>query len=473
MCLRSLYLLSSDLILSLMKNRRTNYVCQSCGYESARWAGKCPSCGSWNTLVEEIFTPKKKNRASRGRREGAAPISIADVPLASEMRASTHLPELDRVLGGGIVPGSVILVGGDPGIGKSTLMMQMASALRDRVVLYITGEESIQQIKLRAERLEVKPSERVLLLAETNLDILDELLRRTEPDVVVVDSIQTMYHPGFESAPGTVSQVREATAFFSRLAKARNIPMFLVGHVTKEGFLAGPKVVEHMVDTVVQFEGERHHSYRILRAMKNRFGSTNEIGIFEMHDGGLKEVENPSQAFLAERTARTSGSTVVAGMEGSRPLLVEVQALLAPTSYGVPQRTATGFDSRRLQMLLAVLEKRAGLHLGQFDIFVNVAGGIRLDEPAADLGMAVAIVSSLKEKAVDPRAVVIGELGLGGEIRSVHHLDQRIGEASKLGFSRMVVPPRNLRTRHSAGNSEIIEVETIEGALEVLLGFEL
>ena len=346
----------------------------------------------------------------------------------------------------------------------------MASAISEKVVLYITGEESVRQIKLRAERLDVQPSGNLLLLAETNLDVLDPLLQNANPDLVIVDSIQTMYQPLLESAPGTVSQVREATGFFARHAKVRNIPMFLVGHVTKEGVVAGPKVIEHMVDTVLQFEGERQYAYRILRAMKNRFGSTNEIGIFEMHDGGLREVSNPSQVFLAERRYGTSGSTVVATLEGTRPLLVEVQALVAPTSYGVPQRTATGFDTRRLQMLLAVLEKRAGLHVGQFDVFVNVAGGIRIDEPAADLGMAVAIVSSLKDVPVDSQAVVIGEVGLGGEIRTIHQVEKRIAEAAKLGFERIVIPRNNLRGRSTTDRAEILEVDSLGGALDILMG---
>jgi DNA repair protein RadA/Sms len=346
----------------------------------------------------------------------------------------------------------------------------MACAVPEQTVLYITGEESVQQIKLRSDRLEVRPSRNLLLLAETNLEVIEAVMEKQLPDVVIVDSIQTMAHPSLESAPGTVSQVREATSFFSRIAKSRNVPAFLVGHVTKEGVIAGPKVIEHMVDTLLQFEGERHYAYRILRAMKNRFGSTNEIGIFEMHDGGLKEVDNPSQAFLAERKYGTSGSTVVAGMEGTRPLLLEVQALVAPTSYGVPQRTATGFDSRRLQMLLAVLEKRVGLRVGAFDVFVNVAGGVRVEEPAADLGMAVAIVSSLKDIPADSQAVVVGEVGLGGEIRTVHQVDRRAAEASKLGFTRIILPKNNLRARSLEGSMEIVEVETVEQAISALLG---
>jgi len=451
-----------------MAKTHSKYVCQSCGYESARWIGKCPSCGGWNTLLEELVQKVKPHRAKPGR--GNVPVPITEVEALGEPRVSTQIPELDRVLGGGIVAGSVVLVGGDPGIGKSTLMMQMASALPDRVVLYVTGEESPQQIRLRADRLDAAPSKNLLLLAETNLDTLDEILRTAEPDIVIVDSIQTMVHPGFESAPGTVSQVREATAFFARFARARNVPLFLVGHVTKEGVIAGPKVIEHMVDTVLQFEGERNYAYRILRAMKNRFGSTNEIGIFEMHDGGLREVEDPSRVFLSERSAGASGSAVVAGMEGTRPLLLEVQALVAPASYGVPQRSATGFDARRLQMLLAVLERRAGIRVGQYDVFVNVAGGIRVDEPAADLGMAVAIASSLKDLPVDARAVVVGEVGLGGEIRSIHQVEKRIAEAAKLGFSRIILPRGTIRGKALPAGIEGIQVETIDRALEVLLG---
>ncbi len=454
-----------------MVKMHSRYVCQTCGYESARWAGKCPNCSSWNSFVEERTVPKSAGKVGRkGGRTQAAPVPITEVDVAPEPRIPTRIPELDRVLGGGIIPGSVVLVGGDPGIGKSTLMVQMACALADRVVLYITGEESVQQIRLRAERLEARPSKNLLLLAETSIEILDEILKKATPDLVIVDSIQTMMHPDFESAPGTVSQVREATAFFARLARSRGVPFFLVGHVTKEGVIAGPRVIEHMVDTVLQFEGERQYAFRVLRAMKNRFGSTNEIGVFEMHDGGLREVENPSKVFLLERSTGSSGSAVVAAMEGSRPLLLEVQALVAPTSYGVPQRSATGFDARRLQMLLAVLEKRVGLHLGQYDVFVNVAGGIRVDEPAADLGMAVAIVSSLKDLPVDSGSVAIGEVGLGGEIRSIRHMDKRIAEAGKLGFVRAVVPPDTLRGRPLSPAVEVLHVETIDRALDALLG---
>lgn len=453
-----------------MKKSRSKFVCQACAYESPRWIGKCPNCGEWNSFVEELIVPKSKTSRAPGSGLHAGPVSIAEVSSLPESRVSTGIAELDRVLGGGIVPGSVVLVGGDPGIGKSTLMMQMAAGLHSMSILYITGEESVNQIKLRAERMDIPPSPGLLLLAETNLEVIETHLDHVKPALVIVDSIQTMFRSDLESAPGTVSQVRESTSTFIRFAKSREIPVFLVGHVTKEGAIAGPKVIEHMVDTVLQFEGERHYAYRILRAMKNRFGSTNEIGIFEMQESGLREVLNPSQVFLAQRRQGASGSSVVAGMEGTRPLLLEVQALVAPTSYGVPQRTATGFDARRLQMLLAVLEKRVGLHLGQYDVFVNVAGGVRIDEPAADLGMAVAIVSSLKDIPVDSQSVVIGEVGLGGEIRRIHQAEKRVAEAVKLGFKRLVLPSDTRANVRLPGDVELIEVETLDQAIDALIG---
>jgi DNA repair protein RadA/Sms len=435
-----------------------------------RWVGKCPACGEWNTFVEEAVPAGPRTRKPTVVARESAPVPIAEVTISAEPRFSSMVPELDRVLGGGIVPGSVILVGGDPGIGKSTLMLQMAASLVGKVVLYVSGEESAGQIKLRAQRLSMDGVPHVLLMNETNLDTIESVVLGTPPELLIVDSIQTMYRPDMESAPGTVSQVREATSALMRIAKQKEIAVFLVGHVTKEGVIAGPKVVEHIVDTVLQFEGERHYVYRILRAMKNRFGSTNEIGIFEMHDRGLREVLNPSEVFLSERTYGSSGSTVVAGIEGTRPLLLEVQALVAPTSYGVPQRTATGFDTRRLQMLLAVLEKRVGLHLGQYDVFVNVAGGVRIDEPAADLGMAVAIVSSLRDVPVDSQAVVIGEVGLGGEIRRIHQLERRVAEATKLGFKHIVVPAKNSASVRGGGGIDVIEVESVDRAIQAVMG---
>lgn len=447
------------------------YTCQSCGYSSPRWIGKCPNCAAWNTFVEEIAPAKVKGRSARSKPRSSTAIPITDVRAAEEPRITIGIPEFDRVLGGGVVHGSAVLVGGDPGIGKSTLMMQMACSLRDQVTLYVTGEESVQQLRLRANRLDAKPSERLLVLAETDLDVIGAVIENGEPDIIVVDSIQTMERSELESPAGTVSQVREATARFVRIAKEKGTPVFLVGHVTKEGVIAGPRVVEHMVDTVLHFEGERHYAYRILRSLKNRFGSTNEIGIFEMHDGGLREVVNPSQAFLAERKAGATGSTVVATIEGTRPLLVEVQALVAPTSYGVPQRTPTGFDTKRLQMLLAVLEKRAGVQTGLFDVFVNVAGGVRVDEPAVDLGMALAVVSSLRNRPVDPQMVAVGEVGLGGEVRAVSQMEKRIAEAGKLGFARILVPRavgRGVTIPPGLG-IEAVQVETVDEAIEAAI----
>ncbi len=454
--------------LITMSKSLTKYVCQSCGYVSPRWVGKCPNCSEWNTFVEEAATPLKAHRKS-GLASKIAPVKMEEIVGDEAPRLRTQMGEFDRVLGGGIVAGSLILLGGDPGIGKSTLMMQIALQLKDSVVLYITGEESVRQIKLRADRLQAAAATNILLLAETNLDLILDVIERGEPDVIVVDSIQTMYRPGLESAPGSVSQVRESTALLLRLAKTRGIPVFVIGHVTKEGVIAGPRVIEHMVDTVLQFEGEAHYSYRILRALKNRFGSTNEIGIFEMHDSGLREVVNPSEVFLSERRYGTSGSTVAASIEGTRPILVEVQALVSSTNYGMPQRNTTGVDYRRLSLLLAVLEKRMGLHLGSYDVFVNIAGGVKIDEPAIDLGIATSITSSLRDVPVDSSSVAVGEIGLGGEIRTVGQIEKRIQEAAKLGFKRIIVPQNNLKGIKGNGEIEVIGVDRIEKALEVLL----
>jgi len=452
-----------------MSKNLTKYVCQSCGYVSPRWIGKCPNCSEWSTFVEEAARPLRASRKS-GVASKIEPVSFDQIEKEDVPRIKTMLNEFDRVLGGGLVPGSLVLLGGDPGIGKSTLMMQLAIALNDKVILYVTGEESVRQIKLRAERLNAVSSKNILLLAETNLDLILDVIESGTPDLVIIDSIQTMFRPGLESAPGSVSQVRESAALLLRLAKTRGIPVFLVGHVTKEGVIAGPKVIEHMVDTVLQFEGEAHYAYRILRALKNRFGSTNEIGIFEMHDTGLREILNPSEIFLSERHYGTSGSTVVASIEGSRPILVEVQALVTPTNFGMPQRTCTGFDYRRLALLLAVLEKRVGMNLGQQDVFVNVAGGIRIDEPAVDLGIASSIASSLRDIPVDSSSVAVGEIGLGGEIRTIGQIEKRVHEAAKLGFKRIIVPLHNLKTLKSTGDIEIIGVDRIEKAIETLIG---
>ncbi|HTX17629.1 MAG TPA: DNA repair protein RadA [Bacteroidota bacterium] len=452
-----------------MSKVMTKYVCQSCGYVSPRWTGKCPNCNEWNTFVEEAPTPAKVARKSGGLASKLDPVPLDKVNGHEDVRIRTGIAEFDRVLGGGIVGGSVVLLGGDPGIGKSTLMMQVALNLKGKVVLYVTGEESLKQIRLRAERLGSQ-SGSVLLLPETNLELIADVIERGEPDLVVVDSIQTMFRPDLESSPGSVGQVREATALLTRIAKSKGSPLVLIGHVTKEGLLAGPRVIEHMVDTVLQFEGERHYAYRILRATKNRFGSTNEIGIFEMHDDGMHEVKNPSEVFLSERTYGASGATVVATLEGSRPLLIEVQALVTATNYGLPQRTATGFDLRRLQMLLAVLEKRGGLNLGTQDVFVNVAGGIRIEEPAADLGVASSIVSSLRDVPVDSQAVAIGEVGLGGEVRTISHSEKRTQEAAKLGFKRIIVPKNNLKHLKNVNGIEVVGVDSVSQAVKELVG---
>lgn len=453
-----------------MTKIQTKYVCQSCGYVSPRWVGKCASCNEWNTFVEEVSTPLKLSKKPAGAASTIEPVPLEDLETEDVPRVKTNIDEFDRVLGGGLVPGSLILLGGDPGIGKSTLMMQMALKLQGQVILYITGEESVRQIKLRAERLHGERTKSILLLAETNLDLILDIIERGTPDLIIVDSIQTMYRPGLESAPGSVSQVRESTALLLRLAKTQGIPIFVVGHVTKEGVIAGPRVIEHMVDTVLQFEGEAHYAYRILRALKNRYGSTNEIGIFEMHEDGLQEVKNPSEAFLSERRYGTSGSTVVSSIEGSRPILIEVQALVTPTSYGMPQRNTTGFDYRRLSLLLAVLEKRVGLHLGTQDVFVNIAGGVKIDEPAVDLGIAASIASSLRDIPVDSSTVAVGEIGLGGEIRTIGHVDKRIQEAAKLGFKRIVIPHNNLKGVKGQDGIDIVGVQSVNEGIQQLLG---
>ncbi len=453
-----------------MKRTQSKYVCQACGYESPRWTGKCPNCSAWNSFVEELVAERGpgKRKQSHGS-AGPGGVPITEVESVTEARLSTGIPEFDRVLGGGIVPGSVVLVGGDPGIGKSTLMLQMASLVQGGEVLYVSGEESASQIKLRSSRLGTTLRPELLLLAETDIDLVDAIIHRSRPMVVIIDSIQTMFRTGLESAPGTVGQVREVAGLMMKAAKSLGTALFLVGHVTKEGVIAGPKVVEHIVDAVLQFEGERHYAFRVLRSMKNRFGSTNEIGIFEMRENGLQEVLNPSESFLSQRMPGSSGSSVVASLEGTRPLLLEVQALVTPTSYGVPQRTATGFDGRRLQMLLAVLEKRAGVHLGQYDVFVNIAGGVRVDEPAADLGVAVSIVSSIRDRAVDPAAVAVGEIGLGGEVRTTSQIEKRIQEARKLGFRRMVMSSGNLKNLRVQGDIEVVGVQTIDEAIRELI----
>ncbi len=448
-----------------MAKSRTRYVCQSCGHESARWVGRCPGCEAWNTLVEEIVATGPGARAAQGR--PGRSVRLADVESGSEPRFPTGIEEFDRVLGGGIVPGSVVLVAGDPGIGKSTLMTEVAALLAPQGVLYVCGEESPAQVRLRADRLEVDGSD-VRLLAETDVDTILASAEELDPAVAVIDSIQTLYRPDLPSAPGSVAQVRECAALLMRRAKSSGMATFVVGHVTKDGTIAGPRVLEHMVDTVVHLEGDRHHAYRVLRAVKNRFGSTNEIGVFEMQSSGLKPVANPSEIFLSERNTGASGSAVICAVEGTRPVLAEIQALVTPTSYPSPQRTADGFDTRRLQLLLAVLEKREGIRLAAQDVFVNVAGGLRLTEPAVDLGIAMAVVSSLRDRALPADTVVVGEVGLSGEVRSVPQLATRLKEAAKLGFRSAVVPAYGLHAGIAPQSLELVPVSRLREAIDRL-----
>ncbi|MEN3039014.1 MAG: DNA repair protein RadA [Candidatus Kryptonium sp.] len=456
-----------------MARPKTQFVCQNCGYISLKWMGRCPECNEWNTMVEEIIMPEDKLQEQISLlKQPAIAVDIDKIEMKEDERIKTGIAEFDRVLGGGIVPGSVVLIAGDPGVGKSTLMTQIIPGLKGKKVLYVTGEESVKQIKLRTERLNFPKSfqtKNFLVLAETNLNLIINVIEETNPDVIIIDSIQTMYRPELESAPGSVSQVRECASLLMQVAKNTGKSILLVGHVTKDGLIAGPKVLEHMVDTVLQFEGERHQFYRILRAVKNRFGSTNEIGIFEMTNEGLKEVKNPSDIFLSERTFGISGSSVVACVEGTRPLLVEVQALVTPASYGTPQRTSIGFDYHRLSVLLAVLEKKLGIRLSGHDVFVKIVGGLKIDEPAIDLGVVVSIVSSLKDIPVDSQSVVVGEVGLAGEVRSVTQVEKRIQESAKLGFKKIIVPKNNTRGLKTDAEIEIVGVKKVSQALEELL----
>lgn len=434
----------------------TVFFCQNCGYESSKWMGQCPGCRQWNTLVEETVPAASKGANGMNRTKASArqePSSLSAIAMQEEERVSTHIQELDRVLGGGIVPGSLILVGGDPGIGKSTLLLQVCRHLSDdgRKVLYISGEESLKQIKLRAVRLG-EFTDHLLLLCETNLSSIEEIIMQQKPEAVVIDSIQTMYHDAVSAAPGSVSQVREATGVLLRLAKSMGVSVFIVGHVTKEGTVAGPRVLEHMVDTVLYFEGDRHASYRILRGVKNRFGSTNEIGVFEMRQDGLAEVANASEFMLSGRPRDASGSVVVCSMEGTRPILLEIQALVCKSSFGIPKRQATGTDFNRVNLLMAVLEKRVGLPLSNCDAYVNIAGGIRMTEPAIDLGIAMAVVSSFRNKPVEEKLIVFGEIGLSGEVRSVSMAEQRIAEAAKLGFTSCILPRSAEETLRTSGS---------------------
>ena len=451
-------------------SRRTAYVCQECGYESAKWLGRCPACEAWNTFVEEPAEVSPRG-PRRERRLGVAPVPITEVSLHAEPRIEVGIGEVDRVLGGGLVPGSIVLIAGDPGIGKSTLVLQVAQQVASQgPVLYVSGEESIRQTKMRAERLRAESSG-LLVLAETDLEEIKAQVAETQPRLLIVDSIQTMYRPDLPAAPGSVGQIRECTGDLLRVAKSDGGPAILVvGHVTKEGAIAGPRVLEHMVDTVLYFEGERHHAYRLLRVTKNRFGSTNELGIFAMSGRGLVEVSDPSALFLSERPVDAPGSVVVCAVEGSRPLLLEIQALVTRTPFGLPRRTAAGVDLNRMVLLLAVLEKRAGLHLMNFDVYVSVAGGVRVDEPAVDLAVALAVASSHRERPADPATVAVGEVGLGGEVRAVSRTQSRVAEAAKLGFRRLILPRASLGAVEDPGGIELIGVGDIREALGLLLG---
>ncbi len=455
---------------------KTVYFCQNCGYESSKWMGQCPGCKEWNTFAEETVRPETgktksgiTSAAGFGRGEMPTPKGLTEIVLDEEDRATTHLEELDRVLGGGLVRGSLTLIGGDPGIGKSTLLLQVARNMSSdhRKMLYISGEESLRQIKLRANRIG-DFTEDLKFLCETNLSIIEEVIRRENPEIVIIDSIQTMFNEEVSSAPGSVSQVRESTAVLLRIAKSMNISIFIVGHVTKEGQVAGPRVLEHMVDTVLYFEGDRHASYRILRGVKNRFGSTNEIGVFEMREQGLVEVKNPSEFMLDGRPMDASGSVVTCAIEGTRPILLEVQALVSHTNFNLPRRQANGTDYNRVNLLMAVLEKRVGLELGSCDAYVNLAGGMRLAEPALDLGICMAIISSFRNRSISPDVIAFGEVGLSGEVRSVNMAENRVQEAAKLGFKTCILPKASLSRIGKVEGMKLIGVSSVQDAMQFM-----
>lgn len=451
----------------MAKAKRSVFYCQNCGHEESKWLGQCPMCKEWNTFVEENISVVKGSSAKQIKE--AEVISLNSVVTDDDDRICTTIKELDRVLGGGIVPGSLVLVGGDPGIGKSTLLLQVCQKLckAGNHVLYISGEESLKQIKLRANRMG-EFTEELLLLCETNLEVIKNVIEKRKPEMVVIDSIQTMYSDEVTSAPGSVSQVRESTNIFMQLAKGLGIPIFIVGHVTKEGTVAGPRVLEHMVDTVLYFEGDRHASYRILRGVKNRFGSTNEIGVFEMRQSGLIEVENPSEFMLNGRPEHASGSVVACSMEGTRPILLEIQALVCNSNFGMPRRTAAGTDYNRVNLLMAVLEKRAGIHLSASDAYVNIAGGMKINEPAIDLGIVMALVSSYKNRPIDEKTIVFGEVGLSGEVRAVSMPEQRVAEAKKLGFETCIIPKVSKDMVKGIKGINVVGVDSINDAIQLI-----
>ena len=454
----------------MAKAKTSAFFCQNCGYESAKWMGQCPGCKEWNTFVEELVD--RKALSGSGKRKPASeakPVPLSSIVASDEERVSTNMKELDRVLGGGIVRGSLVLVGGDPGIGKSTLLLQVCRNLSAQglSVLYVSGEESLQQIKIRAERIGTF-TDHLQLLCETNLELIREVVERQKPQIVVIDSVQTMYNESVGSAPGSVSQVREATSVLMQIAKGMDISIFIVGHVTKEGVVAGPRVLEHMVDTVLYFEGDRHERYRILRGVKNRFGSTNEIGVFELRTEGLAEVENPSEYMLSGKPADASGSVVACSVEGTRPILLEIQALICHSYFNNPRRTATGTDFNRVNLLLAVLEKRLGMQLSDCDAYVNIAGGIRMNEPAIDLGIVLATISSKLDLTIDEKTICFGEVGLSGEVRGVTMAEQRVAEAAKLGFKRCILPSVCLGAAKSVKGIELVGVSNVKEALEAI-----
>ena len=454
----------------MAKAKSTAFFCQNCGYESAKWQGQCPACHEWNTFTEEPVAKITGSAAVKKAASEIRPVRLSEIQTDESQRISSGMEELDRVLGGGIVAGSLMLVGGDPGIGKSTLLLQVCHNLTGtgHKVLYVSGEESVQQIKLRAKRIGDFKDD-LMLLCETNLELVRSVIEKIRPEIVVIDSIQTMYHDAVSAAPGSVSQVREATNVLMQIAKGMGISIFLVGHVTKEGVVAGPRVLEHMVDTVLYFEGDRYASYRILRGVKNRFGSTNEIGVFEMRQSGLREVTNPSEYMLDGKPENASGSIVACSMEGSRPILIEIQALVCHTNLPMPRRTTAGTDFNRVNLLLAVLEKRAGMQMSACDVYVNIAGGIRMTEPAIDLGLILSLVSSYKDIAIDEKTIAFGEVGLSGEIRSVNMAQQRVQEAKKLGFETVLMPKVSMKALQKVEGIRIIGLETVRDAMQYLM----
>ncbi len=452
-----------------MAKPKTVFYCSNCGHQTSKWLGKCPVCGEWNTFEEEVITKEDKRKTGGLKEQSRAkPTPIHQIETEKEVRIDTQNGELNRVLGGGLVPGSIVLVGGEPGIGKSTLLLQVAMNLKNIRTLYVSGEESYRQIKMRADRLKLH-NEEVYILNETHTTNIFDQIESLTPNLVIIDSIQTLFTDTIESSPGSISQIRETAAELQRFAKTSNVPVILIGHITKDGNLAGPKVLEHMVDTVLQFEGDRHYGFRILRSVKNRFGSTSELGIFEMQAGGLREVVNPSEILLSQRDEAVSGVAIASMVEGQRPMLIETQALVSNAAFGTPQRSATGYDTRRLNMLLAVLEKKAGFRLSVKDVFLNIAGGIRVDDPAIDLAVIASIISSAEDIFIDNKTSFAGEVGLSGEIRAVSRIENRISEAEKLGFQRIVISKYNLKGIDSSGfNIEIIPVSKVADLREIL-----